>query len=175
MMASLSGLGDRGQRTARVASGTMASLAIASAAVALVGFSNTDRVLETSFSSALAGKDVTRIAAAAHTGSRVASVSGSEDYWLGQLPSGARPAAWSSPLSVGDRFAMGAEGSERRFTVVGVRETAVSVGSEGKAARLLLVECRDESQGRDAPTVRLIMDDGLAASLKAGAALPRTL
>lgn len=168
-------------RAASRAAGTLGCLALAASAVAAVGLSSTDRVLESSFSAALAGQASGRQTATApwgaHTASVSTSMSGSEDYWLGRLPSGARTVAWSSPLAVGDRFAMGAEGAERHLAVVSIRETSVSLGGDngGQSARLLMVECRDAALGPGSPTVRLIMDDTLAASIKAGVTLARTL
>lgn len=172
MMAMLSNVA-RSHRLPALAKG-LGCVAMAGAAVAVVGLSSTDRVLETSFSMAMA--EPAKATGAVYTASRPANpISGSEDYWLGGLPNGASPAAWSSPLAVGDRFAIGTPGAERPFTVVDVHETTVAVGAHGMATRLLLVECRDERLGQTAPVVRVIMDDALAASLKAGSALPRTL
>lgn len=171
----------RNSHLARTSAATFACVALAGGAVAAIGFTNTDHVLEKSFTVAMAGGLPDGAAArvnsqrAATTRPGAAMISGSEDFWLGRLPGGASPASWSAPLAAGDHFAMGAEGAERRFTVVSVRETTLATDGKGKAARLLFVECREDGVGTAAPIVHIVMDDALAASLKAGAALPRTL
>lgn len=157
----------------------LGSLALAAGAIGVVGLSSTDSVLEKSFTVAMARHAEAPTGDAKNQRSTTA-ISGSEDYWLGGLPSGAKRVAWSTPLAVGDRFTIAAPGAsrsapERQLTVVGVREANVAVGANGEPARLLLVEFRDDSLGPDAPLMRLIMDDALAASLKAGATLPRAL
>lgn len=145
--------------------------ALASIAVAAIGLANTDAWLESSFSSAVADAAGNRTVVA-----RGPAVSGSEDYWLGRLPSGTSPVVWTAPLVAGDRFSMGANGNEHHYVVVGVHQTTLGTpGADKTGAGLLLIEARDEALGASGPTVRLVVDAALAASLKSGSAIARAL
>ncbi len=159
------------RRWATVAS-TWATVGLALGGLAVVGFASTDHLIASSFSAAMAGS---------HTGSTVrgtpsATISGSEDYWLSRrLPSGASPAAWVPPLASGDTISVaGGDGIARKLKVTGVREVSLGGLDAGTESRMLLIEARDE-QSPGTPSVRLVLDEAFAASLKAGTNVARAL
>lgn len=139
----------------------VAASALAMGGIAAVGLANTDKVLATAFATSIGTMD----SAPQARGKTTKAISGSEEFWLARsLPAGASPAAARvSPLAAGDVIALG--GVERRMKVVSVREVASS-GLESEA-HVLMVECRDEASP-SGPTVRFVLDEALAASLKTG-------
>lgn len=163
-------------RTSRptLATGVIAAAGLAVIGLGAVGLANTDNLLASAYTTAMAAPD----SLAAGRPQAVRSVAGSEDFWLSRrLPAGASPAAWVPPLATGDMISVaGGNGVERKLKVIGVRAAIVdAIVDSGAEGRMLLVECRDAASPANAAPVRLILDEAFAASLKAGAGSARAL
>lgn len=108
--------------------------------------------------------------------SRLAQLSGSEDFWLGsagQRGTATVPVRWSGAVAKGDRITIGAESAERRLEVVDIRPIGEIPAATGSVAEpLLLVTCRDLALP-NAPPVRFVIESG--TTLGAPARAPHAL
>lgn len=127
------------------------------------GLGNSDRLVATSFASALKSTAVAANAAATtHSGSGLVQLSGSEEFWLdARTPvAGTVPVALNEPLQLGDHVTFASGGRERRLEVVDIRPIGdVTTAATGAApvAPLMLVTCRDMT-ARDRHPVRFVIE-----------------
>ncbi len=115
--------------------------------VVATGLGNTDRLVATSFASALQSTAATP-AFATRPASGLVQLSGSEEYWLNaRTPAdAAMPVALTDPLRLGDQVTFASGGRERRLEVVDIRpvgDAATTATGSLPSASLMLITCRD--------------------------------
>lgn len=158
-----------------------AALAIIAAAVASIGFVNTDSLVEQGFASALSGPATTEFPRSATSG-----ISGSEDFWLrGTRNPGTAPVSWSKPAAVeGERISITANGREVVLEVVDVRplmgakavaSAATRIDTGEQASSLLVVTCREVGTAADTRPIRFIVEPSAALPWRAVTAPPHAL
>ena len=158
-----------------------AGVALTALGGALVGASNSENLLRSSFDQAIRNQAIRNSAEApvtqeARIPAAVSPVSGSEEFWLTALAhDGGQPV--SKSVTIGDRISMSLGGVEKSLEVASVSEfdpKITEIDTRTRSVRLVLVTARDTADSRARP-IRFVMELETAPEQGVAAAPAKTL
>jgi hypothetical protein len=134
-------------------------------------FASSERVLRTSFATAL-----TQASLPAKDVASITPVSGSEDYWLSAMRRDDKSPI-TKAVSVGDQISLTLDGHSRTFAVASVSDFAPQITEIDTSAgpeRFVLVTARDVKNPKERP-IRFVMEIDGANAMIVGSRGGRTL
>ena len=153
-----------------------AGVALTALGGALVGASNSENLLRSSFDQAIRNSAEAPVTQEARIPAAVSPVSGSEEFWLTALAhDGGQPV--SKSVTIGDRISMSLGGVEKRLEVASVSEfdpKITEIDTRTRSVRLVLVTARDTADSRARP-IRFVMELETAPEQGVAAAPAKTL
>ena len=153
-----------------------AGVALTALGGALVGASNSENLLRSSFDQAIRNSAEAPVTQAARIPAAVSPVSGSEEFWLTALAhDGGQPV--SKSVTIGDRISMSLGGVEKSLEVASVSEfdpKITEIDTRTRSVRLVLVTARDTADSRARP-IRFVMELETAPEQGVAAAPAKTL
>ena len=153
-----------------------AGVALTALGGALVGASNSENLLRSSFDQAIRNSAEAPVTQAARIPAAVSPVSGSEEFWLTALAhDGGQPV--SKSVTIGDRISMSFGGVEKSLEVASVSEfdpKITEIDTRTRSVRLVLVTARDTADSRARP-IRFVMELETAPEQGVAAAPAKTL
>ena len=153
-----------------------AGVALTALGGALVGASNSENLLRSSFDQAIRNSAEAPVTQEARIPAAVSPVSGSEEFWLTALAhDGGQPV--SKSVTIGDRISMSLGGVEKSLEVASVSEfdpKITEIDTRTRSVRLVLVTARDTADSRARP-IRFVMELETAPEQGVAAAPAKTL